>query len=164
MRCFGFVLSRLFLIHLGFDSDFAQISGQKIGGWAHGTSDDDNISNLFTYEDKRGTVVQKPPFQIVATTTSPPVLWSCGQAGGCCHSLFNSNKDFCSKNQPTNQMKNTKKKGATEEQTFSLESSRFLVVIKEKTISKWTMKEKPCIWSELVWRKHPKPDKIRHFE
>ena len=30
---FGFVLSRLLLRHLGFDSDFAQISEQKIGGW-----------------------------------------------------------------------------------------------------------------------------------
>ena len=32
-RFFGFVLSRLLLRHLGFDSDFAQISAQKIGGW-----------------------------------------------------------------------------------------------------------------------------------
>ena len=32
-RFFGFVLSRLLLRHLGFDSDFAQISEQKIGGW-----------------------------------------------------------------------------------------------------------------------------------
>ena len=32
MRFFGFVLSRLLLRHLGFDSDFAQISEQKIGG------------------------------------------------------------------------------------------------------------------------------------
>ena len=30
---FGFVLCRLLCRHLGFDSDFAQISGQKIGGW-----------------------------------------------------------------------------------------------------------------------------------
>ena len=30
---FGFVLCRLLRRHLGFDSDFAQISGQKIGGW-----------------------------------------------------------------------------------------------------------------------------------
>ena len=32
-RYFGFVLSRLLLRHLGFDSDFAQISEQKTGGW-----------------------------------------------------------------------------------------------------------------------------------
>ena len=32
MRFFVSVLSRLLLRHLGFDSDFAQISGQKIGG------------------------------------------------------------------------------------------------------------------------------------
>jgi hypothetical protein len=32
-RFFGFVLSRLLLRHLGFDSDFAQISAQKISGW-----------------------------------------------------------------------------------------------------------------------------------
>ena len=32
-RFFGFVLSRLLRRHLGFDSDFAQISEQKIGGW-----------------------------------------------------------------------------------------------------------------------------------
>ena len=32
-RFFGFVLSRLLLRHLGFDSDFAQISEQKTGGW-----------------------------------------------------------------------------------------------------------------------------------
>ena len=31
-RFFGFVLSRLLRRHLGFDSDFAQISGQKLGG------------------------------------------------------------------------------------------------------------------------------------
>ena len=30
---FGFVLCRLLRRHLGFDSDFAQISGPKIGGW-----------------------------------------------------------------------------------------------------------------------------------
>ena len=29
---FGFVLCRLLRRHLGFDSDFVQISGQKIGG------------------------------------------------------------------------------------------------------------------------------------
>ena len=32
-RLFGFVWCRLLRRHLGFDSDFAQISGQKIGGW-----------------------------------------------------------------------------------------------------------------------------------
>ena len=32
-RLFGLVLSRLLLRHLGFDSDFAQISEQKTGGW-----------------------------------------------------------------------------------------------------------------------------------
>ena len=30
---FGFVFCRLLRRHLGFDSDFAQISGPKIGGW-----------------------------------------------------------------------------------------------------------------------------------
>ena len=33
MRLFGFVWCRLLRRHLGFDSDFAQISGLKIGGW-----------------------------------------------------------------------------------------------------------------------------------
>ena len=33
MRCFGFVLCRLLRRHLAFDSDFAQMSGPKIGGW-----------------------------------------------------------------------------------------------------------------------------------
>ena len=33
MRFFGFVWCRLLRRHLGFDSDFAQISGLKIGGW-----------------------------------------------------------------------------------------------------------------------------------
>ena len=32
-RLFGFVWCRLLRRHLGFDSDFAQISGLKIGGW-----------------------------------------------------------------------------------------------------------------------------------
>ena len=35
MRLFGFVWCRLLRRHLGFDSDFAQISGLKIGGWQH---------------------------------------------------------------------------------------------------------------------------------
>ena len=34
-RLFGFVWCRLLRRHLGFDSDFAQISGLKIGGWQH---------------------------------------------------------------------------------------------------------------------------------
>ena len=32
-RLFGFICCRLLRRHLGFDSDFAQISGLKIGGW-----------------------------------------------------------------------------------------------------------------------------------
>ena len=32
-RLFGFIWCRLLRRHLGFDSDFAQISGLKIGGW-----------------------------------------------------------------------------------------------------------------------------------
>ena len=36
-RLFGFVWCRLLRRHLGFDSDFAQISGLKIGGWQHCT-------------------------------------------------------------------------------------------------------------------------------
>ena len=32
---FGFVWCRVLRRHLGFDSDFAQISGLKIGGWQH---------------------------------------------------------------------------------------------------------------------------------
>ena len=35
MRLFGFVRCRLLGRHLGFDSDCAQISGLKIGGWQH---------------------------------------------------------------------------------------------------------------------------------
>ena len=34
-RLFGFVWCRLLRRHLGFDLDFAQISGLKIGGWQH---------------------------------------------------------------------------------------------------------------------------------
>ena len=34
-RLFGFVWCRLLRRHLGFDSDFEQISGLKIGGWQH---------------------------------------------------------------------------------------------------------------------------------
>ena len=33
MRCFGFVLCRLLRRHLGFDSDFAQMSSPRNGGW-----------------------------------------------------------------------------------------------------------------------------------
>ena len=34
-RLFGFVWCRLLRRHLGFDSDFAHISGLKVGGWQH---------------------------------------------------------------------------------------------------------------------------------
>ena len=34
-RLFGFVWCRLLCRHLGFDLDFVQISGLKIGGWQH---------------------------------------------------------------------------------------------------------------------------------
>ena len=34
-RLFGFVWCRLLCRHLGFDSDFAQISGLQVGGWQH---------------------------------------------------------------------------------------------------------------------------------
>ena len=34
-RLFGFIWCRLLRRHLGFDSDYAQISGLKIGGWQH---------------------------------------------------------------------------------------------------------------------------------
>ena len=41
-RLFGFVWCRLLRRHLGFDSDFAQISGLKIAGW-HLWYDDPSI-------------------------------------------------------------------------------------------------------------------------
>ena len=48
-----FVLSRLLLRHLGFDSDFVQISEQKTGGWGlwigasrHHNSNDSNSTSL----------------------------------------------------------------------------------------------------------------------
>ena len=50
---FGFVLCRLLRRHLGFDSDFAQISGPKIGGWQLWLADAVNMKRNIVHAHER---------------------------------------------------------------------------------------------------------------